>query len=356
MSESKTQLALKLGQESLTAGDLRKVTGLSYRQVNEWDKRGALPHQREKKGGWRRVNVWQAMALKIVAELRDKFAIPLTKQRELLHWLIGNTPQTRDEIWFNSAFFIIRHLGESGLTERGLRQSDAKHLLQRLESLWDERTGGEETLKDLVTFTEIASSTDDIQIRMEIQRLCSALLPLYSALGGMSTGYAMYLVSDLEHHALVDELALVDGTARGLLFDTSLVVRVDLHINSVLEVAGRPTLPVTMRAADVNTDHDYSPNEAEQQILKTLREGDFERLIIEPRNGGYRMVLGREYKGQDLASIETLLEDSDFQTITLVKSDGRIVRIAQEVSFVTESPGDDGTGRVVRSSTKSHKP
>ena len=82
----------RLNEPALAASELLELTGLTYRQLNEWDKRDALPHDRKGESGWRRLNGWQAMALSIASDLRRRFGVPVGMSRGVISWLLGDAP------------------------------------------------------------------------------------------------------------------------------------------------------------------------------------------------------------------------------------------------------------------------
>ena len=63
----------------LTAGDLRRASDLSYRQMNDWDSKGALPGRRANKRDWRRFTPREVFAVAVLCELRKRFGVPLEK-------------------------------------------------------------------------------------------------------------------------------------------------------------------------------------------------------------------------------------------------------------------------------------
>lgn len=66
-----------------TASDVRKAAGISYRQLNDWDSKGALPSQREKTSGWRKFDPKRFFIVMVCAEIRKQFGAPIEK----LAWL-----------------------------------------------------------------------------------------------------------------------------------------------------------------------------------------------------------------------------------------------------------------------------
>lgn len=66
------------------AGDVREVSGLSYRQLNDWEMRGALPESkgREPKGEgsqWRKYTFYELFIIAVLAELKRRFDTPTEK-------------------------------------------------------------------------------------------------------------------------------------------------------------------------------------------------------------------------------------------------------------------------------------
>ena len=51
--------------------------GLSYRQLNEWDGKGALPNTGREERKWRRFTPREVFVILVCAELRKNLGIPL---------------------------------------------------------------------------------------------------------------------------------------------------------------------------------------------------------------------------------------------------------------------------------------
>lgn len=76
---------MKTGRDDsiFTASDIKDVSGITYRQLNDWDSKGALPNQREQDSGWRKFNPRQCFVILVCAEIRRQFGVSLEK----LAWL-----------------------------------------------------------------------------------------------------------------------------------------------------------------------------------------------------------------------------------------------------------------------------
>jgi hypothetical protein len=66
-----------------TASDLRTIAGISYRQINSWDSKGALPSRRALCSGWRKFDPKEFFVILVCAEIRKQFGVPIEK----LAWL-----------------------------------------------------------------------------------------------------------------------------------------------------------------------------------------------------------------------------------------------------------------------------
>jgi hypothetical protein len=66
-----------------TASDAKQIAGVTYRQLNDWDVKGALPSQRSRSSGWRKFDPKQFFVVLVCAELRKQFGVPIEK----LAWL-----------------------------------------------------------------------------------------------------------------------------------------------------------------------------------------------------------------------------------------------------------------------------
>ena len=69
--------------KDLTASDLQKAAGMSYRQLNSWDEKGAIPSHREEEGVWRKFNPNDFFTILISKELRDRFGVSFESIRKL---------------------------------------------------------------------------------------------------------------------------------------------------------------------------------------------------------------------------------------------------------------------------------
>jgi len=87
-----------------TASDLRRIGGITYRQLNDWDSKGALPSQREKGSGWRKFNPRHFFVVLVCAEIRKKFGAPIEKLAWLQKFMLQDGANH-----FQAAIEMMRH-------------------------------------------------------------------------------------------------------------------------------------------------------------------------------------------------------------------------------------------------------
>ena len=79
----KTEADSKMRQLKYTASDVKKMAGLSYRQINNWNSKGALPGERDGKEGWNKFSARDMFALMVCSKIRMQFHVPL----ESIKWI-----------------------------------------------------------------------------------------------------------------------------------------------------------------------------------------------------------------------------------------------------------------------------
>ena len=83
---------MRSGQEpsSYSSRDVHAVTGLTPRQLNDWDERGALPHERNGKEGWRRFSARDIFALMVCAEFRRTLGVPVERLKYVKEFMTSD--------------------------------------------------------------------------------------------------------------------------------------------------------------------------------------------------------------------------------------------------------------------------
>ncbi len=327
-------------EDALQAASIRRLTGLSDRQLHEWDKRGAFTHERQE-GGQRKVTVWDAMALKIASAIRTRYSIPVTKLGALVRWMTG-----RERSGAHASIMML--CGDYIPTTQS--QAD---FFGELVALAGDPPPGLEILKQLPRLHEEADALDGPDLNPFVHRLAGALVPLYQAMGEMTTGFPTYLISNLESHQLVGEPWMMELIRAEAVPPDPLIIRVDEHINEALRLAGGKGFPVRHREQDIEPAPGESLEEKERQVLEVLRQRDFQSMTISPFNDGYRMEISRDLPVSQAEEIERLIESHDYQSILVKRRHGKVQRLTQTESITTSDSAD---GKTLHRDPKSERP
>jgi hypothetical protein len=364
-----------LDEPKIAAGDLRRVADMSYRQLNEWDKRASLPSQRTGEGGWRKVNAWQAMALRILSQLHRQYGIPLAKLQGLLRWMLGEAPTNFDRLRVLMAEFRLAGFSEEEkatplrnglyriactgemlpldakpyapmhleiwvranvqavlprLVLRGWETSAAESFANRFFSLSIREQFGVGCFSEIKKLLADSVKAGDASAQRAVEMVGSSLFPLLDAVGLMSSGSPVLLVTDLEDSYFVTEATYLEWVSQNVLPELSIVLRADQHINAVLATVGK-SMPVTRRQAQGAREGALSVEE--RQVLDLLRSRNFDRVSIEPKGGGYHLEVQRNVSAQNAREITKILTEHSYQTVVIKTQDGRITRISQSVSM-----------------------
>jgi DNA-binding transcriptional MerR regulator len=81
----------RIGRKVLFAKDILKMFPLSYRQLNEWEKRGICLGDRKNQcwGSWRKYSIKDSISFAIILMLRDT-GIPLAQSQRVIRSLQGS--------------------------------------------------------------------------------------------------------------------------------------------------------------------------------------------------------------------------------------------------------------------------
>src|SRR5713101_2299156 len=117
---------------TFTAGDVKNAAGMSYRQLNDWDAKGALPSQREQESGWRKFSPREIFAIMVCKEIRDRFGAPLESLRFVREFMLQDGAdhfRAAIEIMNRGlAVFILTDLKDTFVMDSDLEFEDLFHL------------------------------------------------------------------------------------------------------------------------------------------------------------------------------------------------------------------------------------
>jgi len=371
----------RLGERTLSASVIHAVTGLTYRQLNEWDSRGLLPHGRISESGWRRVNAWELLALRVAADIRNEFGTPLSRLKDLMHWLVGESrPHTADPELLRAELLLYdptpeeeadsdaqymervlrskfdgrgshllplrpdSKLSKKQLTEfvggilagrmvsRGWEAAPASTYAHRFATLTVKRTIGSSRLASLRALELSAAKSGDAVTLHAARKLTSVLLPTAKAKMILMAGYAPYLVTDLVRCMVLAHPTLIDWMRQGVIPKRTMQISLRDHINAVLDAIGEKTWSVTISANDVEPVLGANLELEEQRILEAIRRRDFESLVVENRDGRLRTLTRRSRSPKLEDEVRDILAEHDYQSIRIVMRGGKVAYVSQEVS------------------------
>ncbi len=245
-----------LASRDLTPKRVMAATGLTYRQINDWDARGALPHSRRGKRGWRAFSIQDVVALRLAREFRDDFSTPLTLLGSLIHWLVGE-PWDGDSYQYYYKTFHTRLLESAKENIRSIRglewREPERSQFLALASLSIPSFYSEEVFETFGLCGRLATE-DDGNLRhmagafMAYTRACS---PIGYALLAMEAGEEPALYTDFKGiFGFMMESEFADPVMSSFLLSTTLVLRpVSGLINEVLEAVGAEPIPVPKKEA-----------------------------------------------------------------------------------------------------------
>lgn len=67
------------GERVFSAREVQEAAGLTYRQLNDWEARGALPTDPDRDRGWRRFSPREVFMLMVCSEIRRRFGTPVDR-------------------------------------------------------------------------------------------------------------------------------------------------------------------------------------------------------------------------------------------------------------------------------------
>lgn len=240
---------------TLSSGAVQRATDLTYRQINDWDGRGAMPHSRTSAKGWRRYSPRDVFSLIIAAELHRRFGIPVKKLR-----------------------YVTSIMSQDGVN----------HLLYAVD-------------------------------------LMSML------------GVDMWLMTDFESVFVLDsELEFDDlsqyGVMGGVGGESFVMMKLTALVNRVLESLDHEPFEPTDAGRNLSRElrgHANTKSESERRVLQAIRSGSFTKVEVMTRDGLVTTIRTSEKRDPE-ASLDELLREHPYQTLTVHMADGGIVSVNQQ--------------------------
>src|SRR5262249_31284094 len=160
---------------------------------------------------------------------------------------VSKDPQQQAQAWIDAltASVVPR------LIARDWETGNAEVFARRFFSLSVKQQFGTQCASEILALLSEAKSAGDARATRAVEFLGSTLFPLLGALGTMTVGFPVFLVTDLEQSYFIDELSYLDWIRQGLLPKTALVLQINDSVNKVLHAANGRNIPVKLRAADL---------------------------------------------------------------------------------------------------------
>lgn len=220
----------ELGETDLTAKDLRAIAGLSYRQIHQWGQKGLISDDRRHSASWRRVNGWDAIGLRVIADLKRQLGVPPQKQRQLFRWLTGRELSGGSRKRLAHAEDVI-----SGLSTRNWGTTEWREFKADYCRLIDQEFSGVQAMPEIQLLLDKAHSRNDDKASDAVQMLGAALLPLYQALGMVNAGLIAVLATDLWGYYILPQEEFGRLAGAGSLPSIMVSMRINDAFNAVLD-------------------------------------------------------------------------------------------------------------------------
>jgi DNA-binding transcriptional MerR regulator len=319
VSSSKTY---QPGQDDLTASDVFKLAGLTYRQLHDWENRaGIIESERATSEGWRKFTFEEVIALAICARLREHLAISLEKTGKIYQWLLGQRRSKVQE--------TLAAIAEDTL-ERMRSNPKVSAIIE----------GQSHKLKEAIS-DEAFQYVVKEYIVAEINK--TRIRPVHCALKMAQLGLPVYLLTDKEETWILSEQNLVNWVSGRILSKPTLIYPLNEFLNDFLSRVGMPRYTLDTYATSFRDYWDKVHEQAdltraEREVIRLIRERDYQRVVAHVKGG---KVIRVEREEELSASKQGKLEDQimkaicegEHQTVSVEKRDGKVVRINRKESI-----------------------
>jgi hypothetical protein len=259
--QKKKEADPKMAEPEYTANDVKKAAGLSYRQLNNWNSKGALPGERQGEEGWHKFTPRDIFALMVCSEIRKQFHVPL----ESIKWI-----------------------------QSFMQQQEANHLAAAIEII--------STYGFTVWLLTDCKTTFIMDSDLEFEDLFN--LGYFRADGPQ--GYIFLKINPIVNRLLS-------------CLKTPIELKTHHRIYSTIH-KGR---------MEQST---QSPQEFE--VLRLVRDGGYDRISVQLKNGKIISAeTEEEIPDSDRKRLLEIIEQNKYQTVTIKKHDGKIVRLSRKIPF-----------------------
>jgi len=314
---------------SFRASDLLRVAGLTYRQLNDWEKRGGvLSSERATEDGWRRFTGEEVLALSVCARLRRQLSLPLPQIGQLYLWLVGRKP--------DKVCSLLAEVAEFTLSSMERNEKIVRLLARRGEALT-------EALKE-------PANAHIVREYVGAKLNVLARTPVLLAVRLASLGFPVYLCTTVDSSMILLEGNLVRWVAMRAACDPTITFPLNEIIKACVQSAGREAfgldtaMPSFMERWSKLQEH-ADVSISEREALRLIRERAYQRVTLRVQGGQIVQIDTQE----DIAvgseevrekSIIELIKSKAYQTVEIVVQDGRTVALRRKI--ITKVPSGRG--------------
>lgn len=331
MTEATQQNSSEQKPPQFTAGDLKKLIGLTYRQLHDWEARaGVFDSQRTTEEGWRKFSTEEVLVLAVCAVLRRELSIPLEKLASLRGWLLSVPPDSPEA---RRAKHAKEYLAIA-------EKQDAELLSLRGEAL-----------KQALT-----SDANRFLIREYFQNKLDALrdCPIRYAYMCAQQGHTVYLYTNSRTSLILFEENLVKVIAARVPTGPTIICALNNTFNELRTALGKPVFerdglgkPFLKKWQELQERPELTA--AERKVVDLIRARAYQSVTVRVMGG---QVLEAEQETEESVNedgpterekqILQVLDCGDFETVTLKVHRGKVIRLNHKrpvkLNAATEKP------------------
>lgn len=299
-----------------TTGDVTKVSGLSYRAINDWTERAGITFaERDGEAGWRRYTFDELLALAICAELKSQFPIPLESIGSIFKWLTTASEVRKvGPVW--DAYVWDQQVQ---MCERIAKENPV------FATVWNDkerRRRFEEELKN--------------EKHSPVTEVIGALTMVVGVPYGQGV-VPTFLVSDLHGHVICASSWMNTMIPTLASRRPVLVLSLNPIIEGVMKKLGVADADFTKAAVKSLTDLMLTPipTKREGELLNLLRDRKYHKLTIIKKNGEIVQAHAEEDLDEKArrkleAMLAEIIKAHDYQTVTLSVQGGEVVKLGRK--------------------------
>jgi hypothetical protein len=113
--------------------DVKAAAGLSYKVLNDWERKGVFPTDKGRGAGWRKFTLREVFALMVCSEIRQRFGVPVESLRWIKAFMLKEganhfnyAVETIDKYGF--AVWLLTDLKETFIMDTDLEMEELLHL------------------------------------------------------------------------------------------------------------------------------------------------------------------------------------------------------------------------------------